>query len=339
MPLSRDGLLIAEIGNNHEGDAALAERLVRLAAESGAGAVKLQTFRAEGLVSERRDPDRFRRLRGFELRDADVRRLRGVARDAGLLFVSTPLDLPSAALLSELVDAFKIASGDLTFEPLLRLVASFPQPIILSSGLADLGLLRRALDVIGEVRGALRCDEVAILHCVSAYPAPPEEANLGAIPTLAAAFPHPVGYSDHTVGIEAAVVARALGARIIEKHFTIAHDHSDFRDHALSATPPELAELARRLRQVRAMVGDGVKRPRPCEEPLRTAIRRSICAAGRLAAGTVLEPRHLTWLRPGDGLAPGREAEILGRRLIRALEAGDPVTLEATAAACPLGVA
>ena len=329
-------LLIAEIGNNHEGSFTLAEELVGRAAEAGASAVKFQTFRTEHYVAAR-DAERFARLKRFELSSDQFARLARQAEQAGLNFLSTPFDLGSVAALDGIgVPAFKISSGDNTFYPLIEAVAATGKPILLSGGLADLDQLRYAEALARRIwseRGVSQ--EVAVLHCVTAYPTPPEEASLATITTLRQTFAGPVGYSDHTLGIEAAVLAVALGARIIEKHFTVDRAYSDFRDHQLSADPAMLAALAGRIRESETLLGDPLKRLRPSERPAAQALRRSIVATRALAAGAVVGPGDITWVRPGGGLPPGAEARVLGRPLRRALAVGEQILPETLAPDSP----
>jgi N,N'-diacetyllegionaminate synthase len=317
--------LVAEIGNNHEGDPDRAREMVRAAAGAGADAVKLQTFKTERYVQPS-DERRFAQLRRFELPDEVVVELAGLARENGAAFMSTALDVPSVDLLEPIVDAFKIASGDLDFIPLLRRVAATDRPIVLSSGVSDVARIQRGLETVREVRGNV--DDVAVLHCTSAYPAPAEDARLNAIPFLAAELPVPVGLSDHTVGLDAAPLAVALGARIVEKHFTLEGIESDFRDHALSLTPPEMAELRRRIDAAQAMLGTPGKDVLEVEKPLVDAVRRSICINADRPAGHVIGEEDLVWLRPAGGIAPGDEATVVGRTLARDLAAGDRITLE-----------
>jgi N,N'-diacetyllegionaminate synthase len=312
-------LVVAEVGNNHEGDPDAARELVRQAAAAGAHAVKFQTFRASGIVRAR-DEARFRQLSGYELEPAVVEELAELAHSLGLLFMSTPLDLPSVELLAPLVDAYKIASGDNDFIPLLERVGAARKPVIVSTGLADLGGVRTAKAAV-EAQGA----EVAVLHAVTAYPAPAEAANLAAIQTLARELRCTVGYSDHTLGNDACVAAVAAGARILEKHFTLDHDHSDFRDHKLSADPGELRSLVERVALVQTLMGDPRKRMQAQEADLELAVRRSIAAARDLPRGHVLERADLAWLRPRDGLAPGQEDRLLGRALLRDVPMGESI--------------
>ena len=317
-------LIVAEIGNNHEGSRAAAEDMVREAARAGADAVKTQTFRTEHFVG-RSDAARFARLQSFQLSVEDMRALGGLARSLGLLFISTPLDLGSADGLEPIVDAFKIASGDVTFRPLIERVAGARKPVILSSGASSLVEIGRALDWLRDARvdRRLSADDTAVLHCVSSYPAPERDANLATIATLARMWPVTVGYSDHVIGIDAAVLSVAAGARIVEKHFTLDKQTSGFRDHQLSADPAEMAELVSRIRQAEALLGDGEKRVQPSEAPNRPLIRRSAVAARDLDPGHVLAADDVVWLRPEGGLAPGEERSLIGRALTRTLSAGD----------------
>jgi sialic acid synthase SpsE len=297
-------LLVAEIGNNHEGDPGVARELVEAAAAAGAGAVKTQVFRTEGIV-RRRDAARFAQLERFRLPDTVHEELAALARARGLLFVATPLDLDSAAFLAPLVDAFKVASGDNDFLPLLDAVGRAGTPVLFSTGLSEMA----------DVRATK-----ARLEAAGAAP--------DAIAALAAELRCVVGYSDHTIGIETAVAAAALGARIVEKHFTLRHDFSDFRDHQLSADPVQLHRLADALRAVPGMLGEPVKRVLDEERALLAPVRRSIAAARDLPAGHVVALADLAWLRPRDGLEPGREDELVGRTLAREVAGGDSILLE-----------
>jgi N,N'-diacetyllegionaminate synthase len=316
-----DGVVvIAEIGNNHEGSIEVAERMVREAAASGADAVKFQTFQARFFVRAS-DTARYARMSKFELTPAQFTRLHDVARECGVLFISTPLDLPSVDTLRPLVDAFKIASGDNTFYPLLDAVCATGKPVIISSGATTLDELQ---SIYAYARR--RCQgPLALLHCVSSYPAPPDQLGLSAIRTLAAQFDCPIGYSDHTLGIQACLTAVALGARIIEKHFTLDKNFSDFRDHQLSSDPAEFRHLVDGVRGVEASLGSGDKQVRACETDMVTAIRRSIVAAADLPAGHRLAAADLMWLRPAGGVPPGREAELIGRVLTQPLALGDMI--------------
>jgi N,N'-diacetyllegionaminate synthase len=316
--------IIAEVGNNHEGDFELAKEMVHLAADSGVDAVKFQTFRTEQFIC-RDDEVRFQRLKSFELNYDQFAELGELARAAGLVFISTPLDMESAEFLDSQVDAFKIASSDNNFWPLINFAALSAKPVILSTGLAGLTDIRAAANHIHTCQGGMETSPgLGVLHCVSSYPTPPEQANLGAIRTLQNELPGcSVGYSDHTQGIEAAVMAVAMGSAIVEKHFTIAHDHSDFRDHQLSADPAEMKELIRRAREVEVMVGSGNLGMEDCERDNAPLIRRSIAARTPLQPGHTIGNDDLIWVRPGDGMPPGVEDQVIGRTLTTAMNAGD----------------
>jgi N,N'-diacetyllegionaminate synthase len=319
-------IVVAEIGNNHEGNFELAQRLIREAAGCGADAVKFQTCRADLFIGPV-DPERLARFRSYEFTPDQWSSLASLARACKLEFYSTPLDLESAAMLERLVDAFKIASGDITFAPLLDHVARSGKPVILSTGASD---MRDVCAAVDRIRGVWRQQRVTprlvVLHCVSAYPTPPAEANLHAIRTLSDTLGVVVGYSDHVEGIEASVAAVAVGARMVEKHFTIDKAHSRFRDHALSADPGEFRELVERIRRVEAMLGSGQKQVQPAEQATASAIRRSISAARDLSRGHALHAHDLIWLRPGTGIAPGNEERLIGRRLTRDVSRGDVLT-------------
>ena len=318
-------LVVAEIGNNHEGDFALAQDLIGLAAEAGAHAVKFQTYRTEDYIS-RREIDRFERLKSFELSPEQFAQLSAVASGAGVLFFSTPLDLPSVAVLAPLVSALKIASGDNTFFPLLEAAAKTGKPIILSAGLATIAELRASVAVIKRTWAVNAMKQkLAILHCVSSYPVPRHEANLGAIQHLREVFRCTVGYSDHTIGIEATALSVALGARIVEKHFTIDNNYSDFRDHQLSADPTQFHELVQRIECFTTLIGKGEKTPQASEQAGRESMRRSIAARRDLPAGTVIIADDLIWVRPAGGIAPGNENFVVGRTLIEKVAAGNHI--------------
>ncbi|MBN1107050.1 MAG: N-acetylneuraminate synthase family protein [Deltaproteobacteria bacterium] len=327
VDLDREVLVVAEIGNNHEGNVDLAEKMIGLAAEAGAGAVKFQAIVPERLVSIEQT-ERIEQLRRFQLKEGDLKRLAERAHAEGIVFLCTPFDIETAQFLSPLVPAFKIASGDFTFYPLLETVADTGKPILLSVGGTTLEEVKRTREFIrARWKGRGIGGDLALLHCVVSYPTPTEEANLRAIETLKG-LGDVVGYSDHTMGVEAAVLSVALGARIVEKHFTIRKDYSDFRDHRLSADPDELKQMVKRIRDAQLMLGDGERSVGKSERGNIEAVRRSIAASRELSAGTRIERTHLCWVRPAGGIAPGREPEILGRVLRRSIRAGEFIVHE-----------
>jgi N,N'-diacetyllegionaminate synthase len=321
-------MVVAEIGNNHEGSYAAATKMVSLAAEAGADAVKFQTFRTEHFVS-RENEARFKQLKSFELSFAEFEKLSIIAKDKGIVFLSTPFDAESAVFLNRIVPAFKIASGDNTFYPLIELVASFGKPVILSTGLLDTRQVAETKARIEKLWETKRIkQEMAVLHCVCSYPVPPRQANLSSIAELRKELNCTVGYSDHTTGIEAAVFSVALGARIIEKHFTLDNNHSGFRDHKLSADPDEMARLVKRVREASELLGDDRKVIQDCEKSLEQAVRRSIVAARDIAKGAAIGPADIAWVRPGGGLPPGQEHLVLGKIATRNVCAGELLNTE-----------
>lgn len=311
--------IVAEIGNNHEGDFGRAKEMVHRAVESGVDAVKFQTFKTEWFTSPT-DPARIKRLKGFELTYDQFAELAELTKSLGAMFMSTPFELESARFLRTICDALKVASGDNDYWDLVRACAETDLPLIVSSGMSTLEELRKLVGFLRDVRP--RSQSFALLHCVSAYPAPPEQANLRAIPLLAKELGCEVGYSDHTLGIEACTAAVALGARVIEKHFTLSHTLSDFRDHQLSADPGEMTELVKRIRLVEPLLGSGVKEVQPGEIEIARAARRSAAAARDLKKGHVIEKKDLVFLRPGTGIRAGHEDALIGKRLARDLAFG-----------------
>jgi N-acetylneuraminate synthase/N,N'-diacetyllegionaminate synthase len=323
--------VIAEAGVNHNGDLDLAHRLVDAAADAGADAVKFQTFRTDALVSGTAPKARYQveTTGGAESQRAMLARLeltadahaglREHATRRGLVFFSTPFDEASADLLDGLdVALLKVPSGELTNLPLLRHVAAKGRPVLLSTGMSTLDEVATAVDTIR----AAGDPPLAILHCVSAYPAPVEDTNLRAIDALRARFGCPVGLSDHSLGLEIALAAVARGATVLEKHLTLDRALPG-PDHRASLTPADFAALVRGVRAVEAALGDGDKRPMPSEIDTRAVARRSLVAARALPAGHRLARADVAIKRPGTGIAPGELDRVLGRRLTRALAADE----------------
>ena len=313
--------VIAEAGVNHNGSVESACRLVDIARHAGADAVKFQTFKADKLVTPGAPKAEYQRqvtsegqsqfdmLRALELSDTAHRQIRDHCQSQGLLFLSTPFDEDSADLLDALgVPAFKISSGELTNLGFLAHVARKGKPIILSTGMADLGEVESA---VSTIRAAGNSD-IVLLQCVTNYPAAPGDVNLRAMATMADAFQVPVGYSDHTVGNEIAFAAVALGACVIEKHFTVSRDLPG-PDHRASIEPHELAELVSGIRRVEAALGSGRKEPAASEAATALVARRSLVAASTIAAGTVLTEDVIAVRRPGTGLPPSMRPYVVGR--------------------------
>jgi N,N'-diacetyllegionaminate synthase len=323
--------VIAEAGVNHNGDLDLAHRLVDVAADAGADAVKFQAFTPEKLVSATAPKAQYQiattgpaesqleMLRQLVLPESAYVELAQHARDLDIEFLCTPFDAENADFLDSLnVPAFKIPSGEVTNHPLLAHVSAKGKPILLSTGMSTLSEVSEAVDAIRRAGPA----PIALFHCVSEYPAAAGECNLRAMETMREALQVPVGWSDHTEGISISVAAVAAGAEMLEKHFTLDRNMAG-PDHAASLEPAELAEMIRTLRIVESALGAGVKDPAPSETANRTLVRRSLHAARNLEKGTVLSPTDVIALRPGNGFPPSALSRILGRRLLVPLSAGE----------------
>ena len=313
--------IIAEAGVNHNGDIEKALALIDAAAAAGADAVKFQTFVAELLVT--RDAPKaeyqaqttdaaesqYEMLRRLELSPAAHRRLMDHCQSKGILFLSTPFDEESAALLENLnVAAFKISSGEITNLPFLSHLARKNRPLILSTGMADLMEVESA---VREIQSAGNRNLI-LLHCVSSYPANPADANLRAMATMENAFGAPVGYSDHTPGIAVAIAAVALGACVIEKHVTLDRALPG-PDHCASLEPDELKMMVEGIRVVEAALGHGRKEPALSETPTAAVARKSLVAARDIPAGTILTEEMIAIKRPGTGLPPSMRADLVSR--------------------------
>lgn len=308
-------LIIAEIGGNHGGDLALAKKMVDAAIDAGGRVVKFQTYRVEAFVSPQSEA--YGEFGPEALSYDQFRELATYCARHGATFLSTPFDLESADFLEELdVPAFKIASGDLTFLPLLRHVAKKGRPIILSTGAATWDEIDRAVDAIRSTSNAT----LTLLHCTAAYPAPDAEANLRVIPRLRKRYGTRVGFSDHTVGVDIALAAVALGAQVVEKHFTI--DRSlPGGDNEMSILPHELSRLVEASRRIWCALGDSERRRTPSEEQLLPNLRRSLAINREMTMGEEILEEDLIAIRPGTGIPPFQMDRVVGRRLSRSVEA------------------
>ena len=321
--LDREVVVVAEIGVNHEGDVDTALRLVELAARAGADAVKLQSYTPSRFISAC-DAERWRRVSAFALDENAHECLATAAHEVGVQIFSTAISEDLVPLLDRLFPAIKIASGDLTFEPVIRAAASTGKPVIISTGLGTVDEIDRAVDwVRSEVGEETLHDRLILMHCISAYPTPIEEANLLSVPFLAERYGIPVGYSNHVVGVEACLGAVALGASVVEVHFTDRREGRTFRDHALSIEPQELAALVAATARMRAARGSYGKIRQDCELPNLEAIRKGIVAARDLVADTILTRADLMFARPATEFSAADRDTLLGQRVGRAIASGE----------------
>ena len=326
--------IIAEAGVNHNGNLDMARRLVDSAVDAGVDAIKFQTFRAEHLVTslapkaayqrQTTDPDesQFEMLRKLELSEEAHYDLMKYVGEQGLLFLSTPFDEQSVDFLEGLgLEAFKIPSGEITNLPFLTHVAKKGRPMLVSTGMSTLGEVEEAVETIESAGNR----DYVLLHCVSNYPARLPDVNLRAMKTLKVAFQCPVGYSDHTSGLEIAVAAVALGACVIEKHCTLDRNLPG-PDHRASLEPHEVSQLVQSIRNVESAMGAGRKRPAANEVDTAAVARKSLVAASDIAAGTTLTPQLVTILRPGTGLLPRLLSQVIGRTTSTDIQAGTPIS-------------
>ena len=327
--------IVAEAGANHNRDLTMAKELIAVAAEAKADAVKFQTYSAETLYSKK--TPRFSYLEGLSdkstwdlVKEIELPRewqgeLAEEAKKRGILFMSTPFDHRAVDELDMLgVPAFKIASFEIVDLPLMRYAASKGKPMIISTGLADYEDIQDAFATCREVGN----EQVVFLQCASLYPAPPERINLRAMETMRRAFGTLVGLSDHTLGIHISVAAPAVGACVIEKHYTLSRSLKG-PDHPFAIEPAELRELVRQVREVEAALGDGRKLgPAPDELEMHQKARRSLVAACAIPKGTRIEPDMVTIKRPGYGIPPKFLRLVVGRAARRDIEVDDVITWE-----------
>jgi len=328
--------IIGEAGVNHNGSLDLARQLIDIAVGAGCDAVKFQTFKSEKVCSPFASKAAYQlettghaesqleMARKLELPFEAFRELHHYCGEKNILFLSTPFDSESATFLVELpVPALKVPSGELTNLPFLENLAGNGLPLVVSTGMATMEEIATALEVIR----AAGDPPLMLLHCVSNYPAAPASMNLRAMRTLEDKFAVPAGLSDHTVGIEISLAAAALGACVIEKHFTVSRDLPG-PDHRASLVPDELASLVKGIRKVEAALGDGIKRPVSEELGTAAVARRSLVAACLIPAGAVLTAEMVAILRPGTGLPPAMRSQVLGRRAIQEIQPGAILSLD-----------
>ena len=317
--------IIAEAGINHNGSLEMALRLIDVACAAGADAVKFQTFKADRIIAVNApkaeyqkdatgtDESQLEMVKKLELDEAAHTRLHNYCQDKDIRFLSTPFDLESIDLLTRLgLEIFKIPSGEITNLPYLRKLGALKKRLILSTGMADLSEIKDALDVLADAGS--RMEDITVLHCNTEYPTPFEDVNLRAMLTIRSAFPGiSVGYSDHTLGIEAPIAAVAIGATVIEKHFTLDRNLPG-PDHRASLEPDELAAMISAIRNIEKALGTGIKKPSPSESRNIPVARKSIVAAAPIKKGETFTEMNITVKRPGTGITPMRWDEMIGRK-------------------------
>lgn len=330
-------LIIAEAGVNHNGDIAMAMQLIAAAKSAGADIVKFQAFKTGSLTTKSADKAEYQKsatgasenqyemIRKLELSRVDHEMLIEECQRQGIKFFSTAFDAESFDMLVSLgVDQVKIPSGELTNLPLLRYMTRLGMPVILSTGMATLGEVEAAIEQI-ELAGTTR-DRITVLHCTTEYPAPMEDVNLRAMISMKASLGVEVGYSDHTLGIEIPIAAVALGARVIEKHFTLDRTLPG-PDHQASLEPHELKAMVDAIRNIEVALGDGIKRPSSSELKNKPISRKSLVAIKTIRAGETFNAENIGTKRPGNGISPMRWDEIIGRPAPRHFEIDELIEL------------
>lgn len=329
--------IIAEAGVNHNGSLRIARKLVDVATASGADAVKFQTFMAESLVTRTAPKasyqisrtggkeSQFEMIKKLELSKEDHLALIQYCRRKKIHFLSSPFDIKSAEFLSQMgLKIFKIPSGEITNLPYLRTIGAFKKKVILSTGMSTLREINQALDML--IRAGTRKRNITVMHCITAYPVPFEDVNLRAIPLLSEKLAVPVGYSDHTIGIEAAIAAVALGARVIEKHFTL--DRSmEGPDHSASLEPNELKTMVTAIRHIEKALGDKKKKVSASEAMNLPIVRKSIVASRAIVKGERFSDDNITTKRPAGGISPMLWDLVIGKTAKRNFEKDESIEL------------
>jgi N,N'-diacetyllegionaminate synthase len=329
--------IIAEAGVNHNGSIELAKKLIDVAVEAGADAVKFQTFKADKLVSKRAqkadyqkqttsiDETQYEMLKKLELDENAHRVIISYCKDKGIMFLSTPFDHDSIDLLISFeMPIFKIPSGEITNRPYLRHIGSLGKEVILSTGMASLDEVQDALEVL--INAGTSKEKITVLHATTEYPCPIDEVNLRAMQTIHAAFGVKVGYSDHTQGIEVPIAAVAMGATVIEKHFTLDRK-MDGPDHKASLEPNEIKAMVLAIRHIERALGDGVKKSSKSEQKNISVARKSIFASRPIKMGETFSSNNLIVKRPGNGISPMRWDEIVGNKATRNFSADELIEL------------
>jgi len=334
--ISKRVFIIAEAGVNHNGSLDLAYQLIDIAKDAGADAVKFQTFKTENNISKLADKAEYQKkttgsnksqlemIKKLEISFDDFVKLKKYCDKKGIMFLSTPFDHQSIDFLYDLVDIYKIPSGEIINYPYLKHIAAKNKPLIMSTGMANLGEVEEAINTIRSVNSKAK---ISLLHCTTNYPTPYEEVNLKAMQTLAAAFKLPVGYSDHTLGIEVPIAAVVIGAKIIEKHFTL-DKNLPGPDHKASLEPNELKEMVKVIRNIEVALGDGIKKPNRSEIEIMKVARRSLIASRDIKVGEIIKESDIAIKRPGTGILPKFKEIIIGMKLLNDIRQDEPFRWE-----------
>ena len=326
-----DVYIIAEIGGNHEGDFDYALELTKLAAESGADAVKYQIYTGDSLVNAKYDPERNMHFKKFELTNGQYIELAELCKRLGVTFMASVWNENAIKVIDQYSEIYKVGSGDLTAYSLIDKIIATGKPIILSTGLCNFSEVEDAVEFIQSIDSSYVTDgKLALLQCSSMYPIPDEDANLNVIKTYMKRFNLPVGYSDHTVGTYAVEVAAIMGAQILEVHFTDTRDGKEFRDHQVSLTKTEISTLIERIKKVRNLQGSTDKVPTPSEVASGhvKSFRRSLYVKHDLRKGHLIREEDLVALRPVVGLGAQHYTKILGHKLNKDLSVFDAIRSE-----------
>jgi len=315
-------IFIAEIGVNHEGDVSQAKKMLEMAAEVGVDFVKFQSYTPQRYASEN-DANRFQRVSKFSLNINDFEELANLSARLGVGFLSTPLTEDWVELLNPMCSAFKIASGDITFKPVIQNAAQTGKPLIISTGAATIDEIDQAVDwVTREVGGENLKDRLILMHCVAAYPTPIEQANILAIPFMKERYGINVGYSNHVIGANACLAAVAVGANVIEVHFTDKKEGREFRDHALSFDQNDLVSFIKNAREIKQSLGKFTKEVQPCEYSGVPLIRKGIVAARDLNEGEQLAVGDLMYARPAIEFVSNEIDNLIGKVLKQPVKQG-----------------
>ncbi|MCO4783742.1 MAG: N-acetylneuraminate synthase family protein [Candidatus Cloacimonetes bacterium] len=315
--------IIAEIGGNHEGDFEYAKKLTRLAAESGADAVKFQIYTGDSLVNAKYDPTRNKHFKNFELSEEKYIELAKLCEDLGITFMASVWDMEAFSWIDPYIPIYKVGSGDLTAYPLLKKMVLTGKPMILSTGLSTFEEVQDAVDFINSVDPKfVEEQKLSILQCTSMYPIPYEDANLNVMCTYMEEFDLPIGYSDHTVGMEAIETAIVMGAEIIEVHFTDCREGKVFRDHKVSATCSEIQELIKKIDRINTLKGSYEKKPTPSEINAKhvDSFRRGVFVTRDIKQGETLTESDLITLRPNIGTGAENFYKLIGTKVSENLD-------------------